>query len=240
MPSCLYRGPRRARPLALLQTLTPVYSAAMRSSALFSALAVTSSFGIVLGCTEESSPPSPASPPPAAAPAAAVAPTSAALEIQGPDGAVRFRVEPKDGGGFRLKDAQGQKIGKISVESDRVKLKDASGQLLVKVKKKDDGFKIYDGSDRDVFKGKLKGEAGLKLKTADDVAVAKLEGAAGRVGEAKVEARPIEGGVGVLKDGQRVAVLKGAVPAEPAVLFAVDALDDMQRIAVLVFMKEVW
>lgn len=206
-------------------------------------------------CKDE--PPSPATagqpaqadPTPTAAPsaqaaaaeaAAEAAPAGAALEITDAAGKVSIRIEPKPEGGYRLKDGSGTKIGKISVQADRVKVKDANGNPKAKVKRKDDGFKLYAPDDSVVLKGKLKGEEGLKLKTGDDQKIGKLFGSSGKIGDQKVEVKVVDGGLEVHRGGALVAKVKGSLRAEPAALLALDQLDDYQRAALLVFVQEVF
>lgn len=86
----------------------------------------------LFGCTDD---PKPEAPPNRDAPKSAATPntTPQSLEIQDAGGTVQVRIVARSEGGFRLLDGAGKKIGKLTVESDRVKVKDASGRLRAKV-----------------------------------------------------------------------------------------------------------
>ncbi len=197
----------------------------------------------MLAC-QESTPEAPAAPEsaPRTSPAAAAPsqPQGAGLEILDAQSKLTLKIMPKAEGGYRLLDASGDKIGKVSVQPDRVKVKDAQGSLRAKVKKKDDGFKLYAADDSVVLKGKLSGQQRLKIKGAGGEELAKLDGSTGTVLGAAVEARVIEGGVSILKANAPIATLRGNIRVEPALLWALTTLDPYQRAALLIFVKEVW
>jgi len=200
----------------------------------------------MLACQESPSEP-PAAPasaerasPAAAAPSARVQAQGTGLEILDAQSQLTLKIMPKAEGGYRLLDANGTKIGKISVQADRVKVKDAQDSLRAKVKKKDDGFKLYAADDSVVLKGKLSGEQRLKIKGGDGAELAKLDGSTGKVAGLAVEARVIEGGVSILKANAPIATLRGNIRVEPALLWALETLDPYQRAALLIFVKEVW
>lgn len=201
----------------------------------------------VVGCKESAPPPAAKAPvaeaPAKAAPAAAATntPTPApGLVISNADGTPRFSIEKKPDGGYRIRDGAGQKIGKISLESDRVKVKDAAGAQRAKVKRKDNGFKLYGPDDAVVLKGKFDGERGLKLKTADDTKIGKLDGATGKVGAQRIAATVVADGIEVRRGDTIVAKVSGQMPAEPAALLALESLDLYQQAALLVFVREVF
>ncbi len=190
------------------------------------------------GCTDDPEPRAPAS----SAPAAQAGPKKAAqqtIEIQDAGGTVEIRIQARSGGGFRLLDGAGKKIGKLTIESDRVKAKDDSGTLRAKVKKKATGFKLCAANDAVVFKGKLSGEGELKIKN-DAGTLAKLQGATGKMGSDRVEAKVTAAGVEVRRAGQVVARVKGSINAEPATLLALKSLDVYQQAALIMFVQEVW
>jgi hypothetical protein len=177
---------------------------------------------------------------PAAAPGPGAAADVAPLVLRGPDGQVFLRITRREPGAYRLEDAAGTKLGKITVEADRVKVKDAADALRAKVKKKDDGFKLYAADDAVVLKGKLAGGDGLKVKRDDDTELGRFQGAAGFAGGAEVAARPAAGGVEVSVGGQVRLTVEGPVAAEPAALLGLPGLDLYQQAALLIFVREVW
>ena len=198
---------------------------------------------LLAACTKSEAPPAAPDPPPSAAAPAATptpTPTAAPMVIKDAQGQVILRITPREAGAYRLEDAKGEKIGKITVEPDRVKVKDASDAPRAKVKKKDNGFKLYAADEQVVFKGKLSGESKLKLKREDETEIGAFEGAAGHVGGVQVAARPVTGGVEVSVGGQVKYTIEGAIGAEPAALLAAPDLDLYQQAALLIFVKEVW
>lgn len=87
------------------------------------------------------------------------------------DAGATITVEQRPGYGYTLRDASGNKVGKVKVEGDRVKVKDGNDALVAKVKQKDDGFKVYDGNDKALLKGKhKKGQLRFKDDAGNDVA----------------------------------------------------------------------
>lgn len=214
----------------------------LRTAPLVCALCATS----LLACQESPSAPpavqasAKAAPQAAEAPSAPSQPKATGLEILDAQSKLTLKIEPKAEGGYRMLDASGTKIGKISVQSDRVKVKDSQGTLRAKVKKKDNGFKLYAADDSVVLKGKLSGEQRLKIKRDDGQELAKLDGSTGTISGAAVEARVIAGGVSIIRADASIATLRGDIRVEPALLWALETLDPYQRAALLIFVKEVW
>lgn len=143
-----------------------------------------------------------------------------------------------DGSTYRL-EAAGSKLGKISVESDRVKAKDSAGTTTAKVKVKDYGFKIYKDDENAVMKVKRKG-AGFKIQTAEGATIGELATTAGK-GELSGEPVEVvqEGGKRVVRrGGASVGAVSGAFTDKAASFLALTELPMAQRVAAMVFVQE--
>ena len=185
---------------------------------------------IIVSCLEPST-----SPPPTVQPT----PPSGSLALYDRTGQVVVRFEPMDGGAYRLMDARNTKIGKIKIESDRVKAKDVHGTPRAKVEKKEQGFKVYDGSDRVLFKAKIKGDDRLVLQRDDGTPVGELDGLHGTFGDLRVDAAP-EGDRVVLRAAGQPLQYAAGLPANAAMILAVPGLDPYQRAAMMIFLREVY
>lgn len=192
---------------------------------------------LLLACKSEAPQPPQAAETPQKAERAAA---SGAREIEIYDGSGSFviRAKKRDDGNWNLKDAAGQKIGKVKIQGDRVKAKDASDAVLAKVKKKEDGFKLYAKDDAVLFKAKYKGAGELKIKN-DVEELGRLTGLSGTLQGQPVAIEKEGDKTVVKKGGQKVAEVKGDIPPEPAGLLAFDGLDPYQKAALLIFVLEV-
>lgn len=139
------------------------------------------------------------------------------------------------GDGYALGSKSGGPAGKVKVESDRVKL-DAGTKA--KVKLKDYGFKVYDAAETEILKGKRRG-AGWKIQRADGSELGTVDERGGSIGGNTV---------GVERQGERWQVTRGGVavgsasaslPAAAAALLALTEITPEQRIALVVFHKEI-
>ena len=196
---------------------------------------------LAFACKEEVSevpPPSlpaePATPPPAADDGA-----SAELTILDGNGGVLISAKRKSGEKWTLKNATGEKIGKVKVQADRVKVKDAGDTVVAKVKKKDNGFKLLGRDENLIFKAKYKGEGELKLKDDGDTEYGRLTGLSGTIQGKGVTAEREGDKTVIKKDGKAIAEVRGDLPPEPTLLLGFDGLDAYQKIGLLVFVKEV-
>lgn len=172
-------------------------------------------------------------------PAGAVRTGKAPLTLEDLKAGTMWKLEPRDGYGYRILDGADGRVGKVKVQADRVKVKDGSDQPRAKVEKKDGGFKLYDANDKVVLQGKDRGDR-LKLESDDGALKAKLRDGALRVGAAKIRAVKEGDETRVVREDDPLFALRGDVPPDAAMLYGWTELDPYQRIALLVFLREVY
>jgi len=66
-------------------------------------------------------------------------------------------IVKRDGEAYKLENATGAKVVKLSRKDGGFRLKDPAGNTLLKIKPRANGFKIDDGAGKGVAKGKIKG-----------------------------------------------------------------------------------
>lgn len=139
------------------------------------------------------------------------------------------------GDGYTLGSKSGGAAGKVKVESDRVKVKAAAE---AKVKLKDYGFKVYDAADAEVLKGKRRG-AGWKIQRADGSELGALDERGGALGQSTVAVERQGERWQVMRDGAAVGSASASLPGVAAALLGLTELTPEQRIALVVFHKEI-
>lgn len=139
---------------------------------------------------------------------------------------------------WRLEDGEGEKVGKISVEPDRVKVKDAAGQLRAKVKLRKAGLKLEDGAGAQLVRLKMRGGERFDLELESGEVVGTVDGRSGTLRGVRVEAEPIENGFAVKTSAEPISV-RGPVLGGAAVAASYPGLDIYQRLALLVFVYAV-
>ncbi len=160
------------------------------------------------------------------------------LELFRADDRLLFRLKKREGG-YKILDNQGTKVGKLKVQEDRVKVSDNTGQPRGKIKKRDYGFKVIGPTENTIFKAKIRGENRLKLVLESGTLVGKLKGPKGTLGSQEATAKEEAGKVVVRLGSQAVCKTTGLSPTAALVL-AAPGIDDYQRMALGVFLREVF
>lgn len=147
-----------------------------------------------------------------------------------------LRVEGDRDSGYKLRGEGDKKVGKIKVESDRVKVKDADGDPLGKVKKKAGAFKVYGPDDATLFKAKRK-DGKIKIKSDTGEELGKLKGNTltwkGQTITAKAE------DANVVVTGPSGPLKVTGVTPDRAVWLGVPDLSQELKLAIVVFLRDV-
>ncbi|MEO1234097.1 MAG: hypothetical protein AAFZ18_34905 [Myxococcota bacterium] len=181
-------------------------------------------------------------------PASSVAPPVSAEEeglsgpitLFGPDAGVVARAVATRPDHWRIEDARGEKMGKLSVEVDRVKVKGLDGDLKGKIKRREGGLKIEDGRGRTLLKLKQKGPERFALEDDDGHRLGDVEGSLARWAETSLEARRQGAERVEVRRGEALELAaEGPVTSGAALLAAHPSLDPELRVGLLVFLYAV-
>ena len=157
------------------------------------------------------------------------------------DGAGKHVVtlRPRGDGGFDRLGERGQVIGRVKVQSDRVKVLDTSDKQLAKVKYKSDGIKIYGVGASYVAKGQWRGGK-LRLKDPAGNKFAYLQNSSCTVKGSTIDVKRLGQMMLVKRDGKAVAkVSQTMVPAIAAVFGLTEELTPEQRTALVVYLMKI-
>jgi hypothetical protein len=148
----------------------------------------------------------------------------------------------REGQRYVVKDGQGGTAAFIKIEADRAKMSDAGGKPLCKIKKKDIGCKVYDGSDQELYRIRNK-EGELKIKDTKDTEIAHIRTSGNELSiKSATPCKAKESGGAVEIDDDKGAVLfrlAGQIKKEEACFMGITAIDPLQRIALVVFYRDV-